>query len=215
MIDGSVPILGPGDQGETHGGIDGVVNFTAAGVIAGDIDHDEVVAETLETLIVEPAPGREIGEEYAPVATPGGDQAGGDLDALGVGQIDGDGALALIEAGPKQAGAVLGHGPTLVIKAAADGIETDHLGAKLGQGHAAKRRRHEGRALDHPETLKYRARLRRGVLGRPGLFCLLSVVFYLGCHSHLFPRYSPWPRDRGKWRRSVGCLISPSSQSNP
>ena len=100
MIDRLFRILGPGHHGESHGCVDRVVDLGAPQVIAGDVEHHQIVAKRAQPGVAEPAAGRKIGQEYAPVLAIGGDQAGGQFRALGARQIDGDGPFALVQSGP-------------------------------------------------------------------------------------------------------------------
>jgi hypothetical protein len=134
----------PGRPREAGGGVDRVVDLARPVRVAGQRDHHEVVTVFPQRVVGEPAAGREVREEGARVRDERGDEL---APALGA-QIDGERALALVEAGPEQALAVGRERPALVVETAADLVEADDLGAHLGQRHAAQRRGDERRALD-------------------------------------------------------------------
>ena len=60
-------------------------------------------------------------------------------------RVDGDGFLALVEPLPIEAPAAGVERPAVEVRAAADGVEADHLGAQLGEIEPATRPGHEGR----------------------------------------------------------------------
>src|SRR4029077_10816452 len=94
----------------------------------------------------------EVGEEHAGVITGRADERGGERTALRARQVEGDGPLALVEAGPVQAHALVGDGPALVVETATDGVEADHVGTELGKREPAERRGDEGRSLDDAQS---------------------------------------------------------------
>ena len=55
-------------------------------MVAGDVDHHQVFAKAAQPVVAEPAAGRKIGQEYAPVLALRGDQAGRQIRALGARQ---------------------------------------------------------------------------------------------------------------------------------
>jgi hypothetical protein len=120
----------------------------------------KVLAMLAQRVVVHPAPDAQIGEEDAAALPGGADEARHDLLAARRRHVDGDAALALVEAGPEQASALLGHRPAPVVEAAADAIEADHVRAHLREGHARERRGDEGRPFDDSqpfENLDHRA----------------------------------------------------------
>src|SRR5581483_3732727 len=54
-----------GGPGEAGGRVDRVVDGARAVVVADDVDHDEVGPPGRQAVVVEPARGREVGEEQA------------------------------------------------------------------------------------------------------------------------------------------------------
>src|SRR5262249_41001856 len=76
------------------------------------------------------------------------DERGEQFAAAWTSKIDGDGALALIQARPIDRAAFLGDRPAVAVEPALDVVEADHVGAQLRQGHAAQRSGDERRAFD-------------------------------------------------------------------
>ena len=154
MVDGAV---GAGEPGIAHGAVHGVVHRGGAVVVAGDGHHDEVVAVAAEAVVRQPTDGGEVGGEDAGVGAWGGGQCGDQLAAFGGAEIDLDRPLSLIEPLPVQRLAVGGERPAVVVDPSADGVEADHVGAVLGQGHAPRRAGHKGRPLHHPHSRQHAA----------------------------------------------------------
>ena len=90
-----------------------------------------------------------------PASSPGrGDQRGGELATLGPRQVDRDRPLPLVEPGPVEADAFVGDRPALVVEAAADGVEADHVGAELREREPPERRGNERGTFDDPQALQ-------------------------------------------------------------
>src|SRR5581483_10458186 len=62
---------------------------------------------------------------------------------------------ALVHPGPEQALPVRGERPALVVEAAAELVEADHIGAELRERHPTERRGDERRAFDHLQSVEY------------------------------------------------------------
>ena len=105
-------------------------------------------------LVGEPAAGREVGQQDPRVVAGLGDQRGQQLPPAVGAQVDLDRALALVEARPEQADAIVGHRPAVAVQASTDLVEADHVGAELGQGHAAERGGDVRRSLDHAQAVQ-------------------------------------------------------------
>jgi len=110
-----------------------VVQGGRAITVARDREHVEVVPMGAQRVVGHPAAGREVREEVAGRRN----QLRQEFLCGWVPQIDGHGSLVLVQAGPVERIAVGRERPALVIDAAADLIEPDDIGAKLGEGHAA------------------------------------------------------------------------------
>jgi len=67
-------------------------------------------------------------------------------------QIDLDGPFIFVQPGPKEALAISRQRSAPIIQTASYLIESDHVGAELGQGHAAQWRRHERGTLNNAQT---------------------------------------------------------------
>ena len=137
-----------GDHGEAGDGVHRVVDMGAAVARADDVERDQVGALLRQLLVGEPAARRHVGGEDARALARRGDQRRQKLAAARVAQVDGDRALALVEAGPIDRSAVLGDRPAVAVEPALDVVEPDHVGAELRQRHAAQRRGNERRAFD-------------------------------------------------------------------
>ena len=118
-------------------------------MVAGDGDHHEIGAPRPQGVVVQPAAHGEVGQEQPRVGARGADQLADQLLPARRAKVDRDRALALVEPGPEEAGAVVGHRPAVAVEAAADRVEADHVGPELGQRHPSQRRGDVGRALDH------------------------------------------------------------------
>ena len=138
----------PGRPGEPGRRVDRVVDLAGAVRVAGQGDHDQVLAALAQRVELEPAAGREVGQE---AARPG-DELTGQLAPALAAQVDLDRALALVEARPEEALAIVGERPAAVVETAADLVEADHVRPVLSQRHAAERRGDERRPLDHRHT---------------------------------------------------------------
>ena len=167
-LTGLSPCVGPVANGNADRAVDGVVDGRRAVRIAEQVHHDQIArAACFSALVAEPAGRREVGEEDARPVARLGDQAGDQLLALRTAGIDGDRALALVQADPVEALAVGGERPASRVETALQRIEADDVGALLRQRHAAQRRRDERRAFDDAQTLENSV---HGVL--PGEACL-------------------------------------------
>jgi hypothetical protein len=155
VIDRPVIITRPGDIRKSGGGVDRVVDRDAAVPAADDVDHNQVVAPRLERRVIQPAPRRQVGDDEARVRARLRHQRLPDLAAFALAHVEHDRALALVEAGPVEAASVLGHRPAAVVQPAAHGIDTNDVGAHLGQQQSGIGRGDEGRGLDHPHALEH------------------------------------------------------------
>ena len=147
FVDGAEP-------GQSQPAVDGIVERRTAVPVAAQAQINQVFSPHAQTLVGEPAASGKIAEENAGVFAGAGDQFGKQFLAFGPAKIDGDGSLALVQSVPVQAAALGVDGPAAIVEAAADQVETDDVGAELGQGHAARRRGDEGAAFDHPHALQ-------------------------------------------------------------
>lgn len=105
--------------------------------VAAQAQIDQVFAPRAQALVGEPAASGKIAEENARICAGTGDQFGKQFLAFRPAEIDGDGSLALVESVPVETVALAVDGPAAIVEAAADQVETDDVGAELGQGHAA------------------------------------------------------------------------------
>ena len=149
MVGGAV---GAGEPWVAHCAVHGVVHRGGAVVVAGDGHHDQVVAVLAQALVRQPPHGGEVGGEDAGVGAGSGGQSGDQLPTFGGAEVDLDRPLALVQALPVERLAVRGERPAAVVNSAADGVEADHVGAVLGQGHASRWAGYEGRSLHHPHS---------------------------------------------------------------
>ena len=152
---GRLPPAGPGGVGEPGRRVDRVVDRRPAVGVAEDVDVDRGRSRRARrrSSLSQPPAGKF--DRNTPRSGPGcGDQRGDELLALRAAHVDGDRPLALVHPGPEQAVAVGRLGPAVEVDAAADVVEADHVGAELGQRHAAERRGDERRSLDHPEPVE-------------------------------------------------------------
>src|SRR6266849_8067656 len=139
---------------EAGGRVDGVVDFAGAVGIAGQRHHDEVSASLHQRIVSEPSAGREVRQEDAGVLARRRDERGREFASLRRAEIELNRTLAFVEAVPEEALAVVGEGPSMVIEAAADLVETNHVGTELRERHAAEWRRDESGALDDAKAGK-------------------------------------------------------------
>ena len=154
VVDRLIQIRRSGDVRPAHARVHRVVDGDRSVRVADDAEHDEVGAPGAERLVREPVAHLEIGEEDSSLRPRRRDERGHQLAPLRIAQIDREGALALVHAGPVDA-LVLGRDrPTAIVETAAKRVEADHIGPHLGEGHAAEWGCHEGRALDHAEALE-------------------------------------------------------------
>ncbi len=137
-----------GHQGKAGDGVHRVVDMGAAVARAHDIERDQIGALLGECLVGKPAARRHVGGEDAGALARRGDQRAQKLAAARRAQVDGDRALALVQASPIDRAAVLGDRPAVVVEPALDVVEADHVGAQLGERHPAQRGGDERRAFD-------------------------------------------------------------------
>ena len=137
-----------GDQRETDARVDGVVDPGASVRAAGYLDVDEVRAHSHQGVVRMPLASSHIGDQDAAV----GDQALDEVLPVLRAHVHGDGTLALVESGPVDAVAVLGHRPAVIVGGAADRVDADDLGTQLRQRHAGQRHRDEAGDLDDPHS---------------------------------------------------------------
>ena len=123
---------------EAGGGIDGVVDLAGSIRISGECDHDEVGAPFGQGLVSKPSAGGKIGQEQSALLTSGSYQRSRKFAAGAGAEVQLNRALALVQSRPKQTLAAGGERPSMVVEAAATLVEADHIGAKLGECHAAE-----------------------------------------------------------------------------
>ena len=171
-----------GDHGEAGNGVHRVVDMGRTVARTDDVQRDQVGALHRQLLVGEPASRRHVGGENARALTRRGDQRREQLAAAWIAQIDGDRALALVEAGPVDRAAILRDRPALIVETALDVVEADHVGAHLGERHAAQRRSDECRAFDDAEARENACHVRfpcLGSLSRASLFAPERVLALL------------------------------------
>ena len=149
MVHGAIVALWPGDEGQAQLGVDGVVHRRTPMAVALQSDLDEVAATLLQGIKVQPSAGRKVGQQQARVRPRCADERHRQLAALSACQIQGDRALVLVQAAPKEAHALRRDGPALVVQATAQGVDADHVGAHLRQCQTAQRCCDKSRSLDH------------------------------------------------------------------
>ena len=137
-----------GDHGKAGDGVHGVVDMGRAVARAHDVEGDQVGAPLGQLLVGQPTARRHVGGEDAAAFARRRDQRGEQLASFRTAQVDGDRALALVEARPVDRAAILRDRPAVVVEAALDMVETDDVGAQLGERHAAQGGRNESRAFD-------------------------------------------------------------------
>ena len=147
-IDRAVVADRAGDHGKACNGVDRVVDIRRAVPIAHDVECDQIGALLRQLLIGEPAARRHVGGEDAGALARRSDQRREQFAPLRTAQIDGDRALALVEPRPIDRAAVLRDRPAVVVEAALDVVEADHVGAQLCERHAAQWRGDESRTFD-------------------------------------------------------------------
>src|SRR5260370_517547 len=139
---------------EAGGRVDGVVDFAGAVGIAGQRHHDEVGAPLPQRIVNEPSARREVRQKEAGVLARRRDERGREFASLRRAEIELNRTLAFVEAVPEKALAAVGEGPSVVIEAAADLVETNHVGAELRERHGAEWRRAERGSLDDAKAGK-------------------------------------------------------------
>ena len=135
-------------QGESGCGIDGVIHTGGAVTAADHLQMDEVRTKRTQVLERMPLPPCNIGDEH-----PGrSNQLPNQVLPIGRTHVDLHRPLTLVQPGPVDAGAAGGQRPAVIVGRPADGVDADHLGAELGQGHAGQWHRDETGDLDDPDA---------------------------------------------------------------
>jgi hypothetical protein len=147
MVDRLGAVRCAGDVGDADAHVGGVVHRRAAMAVPLQRELDQVGPSVAQLVVVEPAARRKVGDEQSGILAGCGDQSHREFPAFRPGDVQHHRALALVQAAPEQAGAIFRHGPAPVVEPAAGLVDPDHVGAHLGQCHAAEGRRDEGRCL--------------------------------------------------------------------
>ena len=141
--------LWPGKHRNPYAGIDGVVDSGPTVAIAHHGQLDQILASLSQAFIVQPTSGWEISQQDTCIFPTGADDRPGELSAFGLANINGHGALILVEALPEKAGIVLGHRPASIVEPASDIVDANNLGPHLGQCQTGRGRRHKSGNLNH------------------------------------------------------------------
>ena len=150
MVDRLAPTDRAGRRRVSHRTIHRVVEGGRSVSVAGDGKHHQIRSARRQGLERHPAAGREVGEEVTCV----GDEAREQFLRPITAEVDGDRALALVEAGPIDRFAGVGQRPTPIVDPTADLIEPDDVSTELSEGHASGWGGDESRPLDHAETIE-------------------------------------------------------------
>ena len=132
MVDRLVPTDRAGRSRIPHRTIHRVVEGGGAVSVAGDGEHHQIRSLRRQRLERHPAAGRKVREEIACVGNEAREQFLRPIAA----EVDGDRALALVEAGPIDRFAGVGQRPTPIVDPTADLIEPDDVSTELSEGHA-------------------------------------------------------------------------------
>ncbi len=155
MVDGARIVTRTRYGGKADTGVHRVVHGRTAIVMPANVDHHQIRSLCLERFVVEPSSRRKVRQKESAVRTRGADQVLDQLLPPRRANVDCDRALPLVEARPEQAAAVAGDRPTVVVEAAANRIEADHICAELGERHSAERSCNECRSLDDAHSTQY------------------------------------------------------------
>ena len=153
MVDRPRISLRPGHLRKSRGGVDRVVERDRTVPVAGDAEHDQIVAFRLQSGVVEPAARRQVRQHDTRIRSWLGHQRMRQFPAFRIADIQHDRPFALVQPGPVEAPVIARDRPTPVIEAAADRVDADHVGAHLRQGQAGIGRGDEGRDFDEPKSL--------------------------------------------------------------
>ncbi len=140
--------------GEPGRRVDRVVHRCTAVRVADDVHVDQIGPAAAEGLVGQPARRREIREEDSGFVPRGGDERRDDLLAFGARDVDGQRPLPFVHPGPEETRTLGCTWPTMVVDAAADGVEADDVGTELSQGHPAEWGGHERRPFHHAQTFE-------------------------------------------------------------
>jgi hypothetical protein len=95
-------------------------------------DLDQVGAPSFKCFVVQPAARRQVGDEEARVLARRARDGHRDLTALRRRQVQRHGSLGAVEAAPDEARVIVGHRPAVIVQAALQRIDADHVRAELG-----------------------------------------------------------------------------------
>lgn len=123
VVDRPVVADQAGGEGEADGRVDRVVDRGAAVRAVEDLQVDQVRAFPREPFIVQPVPARGIGDDDAGL----GDEVLDQPLRVGIAEVRGERALALVQARPVDRLAAVCQRPASVVRGAADGVDPDDL----------------------------------------------------------------------------------------
>ncbi len=142
------------DVGNTDLAIDSVIHRRAAVAIAGQVHIDQIIAMPAQLLVTEPAACGKVSQEETAILARRGNQLRENILTFRFAEIHRNGALALVESGPKQAAIVFVHRPAAIIQSAPDHVKTNDIGTQLGQCHRARGRCDKSSAFDNAQSGK-------------------------------------------------------------